>query len=95
MSRFEQNRNVNPENAAKKAFFKTGISLAKQGVMKRSVTSREITLLLVGILVAIAVAFTLWVNNPEAQSSTHSSILPNINPISVRNIIFSGVKAFF
>ena len=95
MSRFEQNRNANTETASKKALFKTGMSLAKGKAMKRSVTPREISLLLIGILVAIAVAFTLWINNPGAQSSTHSSIFPEINPISLKNIIYSGVKAFF
>jgi len=95
MFRFERNRNANTENASKKAVFKTGISLAQSKAMKRSVTSKEITLLLLGILVAIAVAFTLWVNDPETQSSTHSSILPHLNPVALKNIVFSAIKVLF
>jgi hypothetical protein len=62
--------------------------------MKRSITYKEITLLL-GILVAIVVALTLWVVDPETQSSTHSSILPKINPVTIKNVISMGMKVLF
>jgi hypothetical protein len=62
--------------------------------MKRSITSKELTLLL-GILVAIVVALTMWVAGPETQSSTHSTILPEINPVTLKNVIYMGIKVLF
>ena len=94
MSRFEQNIAPSAKKALKKGVFETGIPLAKHSGMKRSITYKEITLLL-GIAVAIVIALTLWIHNPEQQSSTHSSVLPNINPVAVKNIIHAGWTILF
>jgi hypothetical protein len=94
MSAIEQNIAPIPKNGSKKGVFETGTPLAKHSGMKRSITYKEITLLL-GIAVAIVIALTLWIHNPEQQSSTHSSIIPNINPIAVKNILHAGWAILF
>jgi hypothetical protein len=94
MSRFEQNRSADSETASKNVVFKNGTQLAKPKRMKRSITSKEITIL-VGILVAIVVALTMWVADPETQSYTHSSVLPKINPVAIKNLIQMGLKVVF
>ena len=94
MSRIEQNIAPNTKKASKKGVFETGMPLAKQAHMKRSITYKEITLML-GIAVAIVIALTLWISNPEQQSSTRSSIIPNINPVAIKNIIYAGIKVLF
>jgi hypothetical protein len=94
MSTFEQNIAPNAKKASKKDVFESGTPLAKHSGVKRSITYKEITLLL-GIAVAIVIALTLWIHDPEQQSSTHSSIIRNFNPVAVKNIIHAGWAILF
>lgn len=57
-------RAENPLAASETAIFKHGITLANRTVVKKTITYREITVA-IGILVAMVIAFTLWIHDPQ------------------------------
>jgi hypothetical protein len=74
------------KNRTKKAVFETGMSLANRKAVKRRFTYRELTLI-VGVVVALIVAFTLFLQSPSAQSSYNESLrlnLPNLTTPAVK-----------
>jgi hypothetical protein len=77
----EQNITKTSVKSSKKRFFETGMPLAKRVAVKHRVTYKEVTLIL-GILVALLVVFTLWIVEPSAngQPSSHATILPGLSP---------------
>ena len=48
--------------------FNHGITLANRTVVKKTITYREITVA-IGILVAMVIALTLWIKNPQEAAT--------------------------
>jgi hypothetical protein len=95
MSRIEQNASQNIRNYANSAFFITGTTLAKPPAVKKHITYKDVTLIL-GILVAMIIAFTLWIRTPgiSETSPAGSSSLPAVpKPPSVTSVIELTVDA--
>ena len=81
MFKIEQNQDATLKNPWKKPVFNTGITLAKQKTVKRTITYKEVTLML-GIIVAFIVALTIWATNHQEGSGTGAAILPYITTTS-------------
>jgi hypothetical protein len=62
--------------------------------MKRTFTYKELTIAL-GILVAIAVIFTIWVSEPQRTSSYQSIRVPEITFRSAKSVIMTAVEIIF
>jgi hypothetical protein len=93
----EQNIAKTPSKTSKKRFFKDGTPLAKEIAVKRTITYKEITLIL-GILVAILVVIILWVVDPSADGQPASNItnLPGLSPGDLpRSIIYTVADIIF
>jgi hypothetical protein len=94
VSRFERYRIAKAENPSKTRVFSTGTTFAKPGEMKRAITSKEITLI-IGILVAVVVAMTLWLTHPLDQSKVQTSTSTGVDPNTVKNVILASFKILF
>jgi hypothetical protein len=98
MFKTEQNIAKNSRKPIKRLFFQSGTTFAKKASVKQNITYREI-ILAIGILVALLVAFTLWIHNPGDQSATQFIQTPQIPTGSfsttTKNFIESAVEAFF
>jgi hypothetical protein len=95
MFKIEQHITHALSNSSKKAGFQNGTSFAKKAVVKQKVTYKEITLV-IGILVALLVAFTLWVQSPAEQSAIQSISLPQITfPEFTRSLVEAAIDIFF
>jgi hypothetical protein len=62
--------------------------------MKRRLTYKELTIAL-GILVAVAVIFTLWVSDTEQTSYYQSIGVPEIKLPSAKSLINTAIKIIF
>jgi hypothetical protein len=62
-----QDQAINPKNRHKTEILKYGMTLVKKHSMKQRFTYKELTLIL-GIVVALLVAFSLWHNTPGGQA---------------------------
>lgn len=85
MFTIEQHRNKKAENLVKRAVFTNGTALAKSGLVKRSISFKSITIIL-GIVVALIMAFTLWFKGADAQSNSIHIGIPeySLPPIAKR-----------
>ena len=75
------------KNRTKKAVFESGMRFANRKAVKRRFTYKELTLI-VGVVVALIVAVTLFLQTPSAQSSYSEPFELNL-PTSIT----SAVKA--
>lgn len=66
----------NIRNAADSTFLNTGTALVKPPVVKKRVTNRDLTMIL-GILVALIIAFTLWVRTPDMREAHNRRVHPH------------------
>lgn len=66
----------NIRNAADSTFLNTGMALAKPPVVKKRITNRDLTMIL-GILVALIIAFTLWVRTPDLREAGNRGVHPH------------------
>jgi hypothetical protein len=82
-------------NSSKKARFQNGTTFAKKAIVKQKITYKEITLV-IGILVAMLVALTLWVQSPAEQSAIQSISLPQLTfPEFTRSLVEAAIDIFF
>jgi hypothetical protein len=68
------------KNRTKKAVFETGMRFANRKTVKRRFTYKELTLI-VGIVVALIVAFTVFLQSPSAQSSFNEALHLKLPPL--------------
>lgn len=94
MFKTEQNIVPRSQKSALKAVLKTGITLAKPTGMKRNITYKEITLVL-GILVAVVVAFTLWVSQPSEHTTINGKVLPIPSAPVTKSVVKAAVDFIF
>jgi hypothetical protein len=87
MFTIEQNISQNLKNKAKNALFQPGTTLAKPMRVRPNFTYKEFTLVL-GIVVAIMVAITLWTRQPTEGSASEVTVVPAISlPKSGQRIV--------
>jgi hypothetical protein len=79
---------LKPSILIKKELFLTGIAFAKQGIVKHPISYKIITLVL-GILIALIIAFTLWVKSPEKESAHSINFIPKISLPVAKSIVKS------
>ena len=94
MSTIEQLASPKSETSSEKAVFKTGTTLAKPRGMKRGITYKEIVLAF-GILIAVVIAFTLWIGHPAETSSQSNIITIPSFPAAVKSVIKTATEIFF
>jgi hypothetical protein len=91
----EQNIAKAAIKTSKKRFLNAGMPLAKEVSVKYRITYKEVTLIL-GVVVAILVALTLWVINPAEQPGSHAAIFPGLSPLTItRGVLFSLAELIF
>jgi hypothetical protein len=77
------------------AFFTNGTPLANQVLVKKGITYKEVSLIM-GIIVAMVVAFTLWANQTESQTHLPSVSLPEISvPAIGKSIVKIATEIIF
>jgi hypothetical protein len=90
----EQYINQKPRSGTKNGLFKAGMPLAKGKVVKARFTYKELTLVL-GIFVALIIAFTLWSNGYKNMLNEQSEIGPAISIPSVVNFVVKSFSALW
>lgn len=77
------------KTALKTDYFNIGTTLANSKRVKQPITLRAISVA-IGILVALVIAFTLWIRKPDSQGLTGLRLKPQTSlPITVKNL-FKG-----
>jgi hypothetical protein len=102
MFKTEQIPGQNNKNQQKALVLKSGTTLANSKIVRSSITHKEITMLL-GILVAAIVLFTLWMRTPSQTNTAGNTpsaatfqIVPgNIHLPSAKTIIETTAEILF
>ncbi|MBA4054297.1 MAG: hypothetical protein C0490_06265 [Marivirga sp.] len=87
----EQHINQKALRKAKNSFFKAGMPLVKGENVKARFTYKELTLV-VGIFVALIIAFTLWGSGYRNILDENSGLAPTISIPAVVNFVVKSVS---
>jgi len=92
MSIYEHPNPVESQNQAKNGVFVTGMSLVKGCLVNVRFTHRELTLV-IGIIVALIVAVTLWMNHTTALQVRKKSDVVSTQTTSglVKSVLRMGI----
>jgi hypothetical protein len=77
MFRTEQNIKQINRKDEKSGISRIGTTLARKDVMRHHLTHKDLTMIL-GILVALVIAFTLWVRTPQSSEAFSPSSTPSL-----------------